>query len=178
MKKLHFAIILLITIGIQSAFAQDQETPPVRLEKISGNLYEVLDGRGSKGGAYIGDNGILVIDAKMDIASVDQTIAELKKITDKPILYLVNTHSDGDHINGNRFFPESTTIIAQKNCLLYKSGSTEVWLEIIGHPGMRFFLREHKRQYHLLCDLYQNTIAPLFSLQDRFPYFLRRSVRE
>jgi cyclase len=116
MKKIHFPFILLSILIVQTAFTQDQETPPVRLEKVSGNLYEVLDGRGSKGGAYIGDNGILVIDAKMDKVSVDQTISELKKISDKPILYLVNTHSDGDHINGNRFFPESVTIIAHENC--------------------------------------------------------------
>ena len=116
MKKLHFTFILVSTFIIQTAFAQNQETPPVRLAKISGNLYEILDGRGSNGGAYIGDNGILVIDAKMDMESVDQTISEIKKITDKPILYLVNTHSDGDHINGNRFFPESVTIIAHENC--------------------------------------------------------------
>ena len=116
MKKIHFTLILLSTLVIQTAFTQNQETPPVRLVKTSGNLYQVLNGRGSNGGAYIGDNGILVIDAKMDEKSVDQTISELKKITDKPILYLVNTHSDGDHINGNRFFPESITIIAHENC--------------------------------------------------------------
>ncbi len=116
MKKLHFTFILVSALIMQTAFTQDQETPPVRLAKISGNLYEILDGRGSNGGAYIGDHGILVIDAKMDRVSVDQTISELKKITDKPILYLVNTHSDGDHINGNRFFPESVTIIAHENC--------------------------------------------------------------
>ena len=116
MKNLNFTFILVTTFIVQTAFTQDQETPPVRLEKISGNLYEILDGRGSNGGVYIGDNGILIIDAKMDMGSVDQTISELKKITDKPILYLVNTHSDGDHINGNRFFPESVTIIAHENC--------------------------------------------------------------
>jgi glyoxylase-like metal-dependent hydrolase (beta-lactamase superfamily II) len=116
MKTLHLSFILASTLIVQTAFTQDQENPPVRLESISGNLYEVLDGRGSKGGAYIGDNGILVIDAKMDKVSVDQTISELKKINDKPILYLVNTHSDGDHIHGNRFFPESVTIVAHENC--------------------------------------------------------------
>ena len=116
MKKIQFTFILLSALIIQTAFTQNQETPPVRLAKISGNLYEVLGGQGSNGGAYIGDNGILVIDAKMDLESVDQTISELKKIADKPILYLVNTHSDGDHINGNRFFPESVTIIAHENC--------------------------------------------------------------
>ncbi len=132
MKKLSFACMLVFAIVFQTAFTQDQETPPVRLEKVSGNLYEGLDGRGSKGGAYIGDNGILVIDAKMDKVSVDQTISELKKITDKPILYLVNTHSDGDHINGNRFFPESVTIIAHENCrndffLPKRDGSPSDW---------------------------------------------------
>ena len=116
MKKINFPFLLLSILIVQTAFTQDQETPPVRLEKISGNLYEVLDGRGSKGGAFIGDNGILVIDAKMDKVSVDQTISELEKFTDKPVLFLVNTHSDGDHINGNRFFPESVTIIAHENC--------------------------------------------------------------
>jgi cyclase len=116
MKKLHFTFILVSALIMQTAFTQDQETPPVRLAKISGNLHEVMDGRGSNGGAYIGDNGILVIDAKMDRVSVDQTISELEKATDKPILYLVNTHSDGDHINGNRFFPESVTIISHENC--------------------------------------------------------------
>lgn len=116
MKKIQFTFILLSALIIQTAFTQNQETSPVILEQISGNLYEVLGGQGSNGGAYIGDNGILVIDAKMDLESVDQTISELKKIADKPILYLVNTHSDGDHINGNRFFPESVTIIAHENC--------------------------------------------------------------
>ena len=116
MKKIQFTFTLLSALIIHTAFTQNQETSPVILEQISGNLYEILDGLGSKGGAYIGDNGILVIDAKMDLESVDQTISELKKIADKPILYLVNTHSDGDHINGNRFFPESVTIIAHENC--------------------------------------------------------------
>ena len=140
MKKIHLTsvrlstIILLSAIIVQTAFTQTREAPPVRLVKSSGNLYEVLDGRGSGGGAYIGDNGILVIDAKMDKESVDQTISELIKITDKPISYLVNTHSDGDHINGNRFFPESVTIIAHENCrrdffLPKRDGSPSDWFD-------------------------------------------------
>ena len=132
MKKTHFTFMLMFTLILQTAFTQNQETPPVRLAKISGDLYEILDGRGSKGGAYIADNGLLVIDAKMDKKSVDQTLGELKKLTDKPVLYLVNTHSDGDHINGNRYFPESVTIIAHENCrndffLPKRDGSPSDW---------------------------------------------------
>jgi cyclase len=96
--------------------AQQQEVKPVRLSLISNGLYELLDGRGANGGVFFGDNGVLVIDAKMDKESVDQTIAEIKKITDKPIMYLVNTHSDGDHVNGNQYFPEEVIIISHENC--------------------------------------------------------------
>ncbi len=96
--------------------AQQKEAPPVRLNLISPNLYEVLEGRGARGGAYIGDNSVLLIDAKMDKKSVDQTIAEIRKLTDRPIQYLINTHSDGDHVMGNRFFPAGVIFIAHENC--------------------------------------------------------------
>lgn len=109
-------VSLNLALFVSLAFAQQQKTLPVRLQMISERLYEVLDGRGARGGAYIGDHGVLVIDAKMDKASVGQTIDEIRKITDKPIKYLVNTHSDGDHVNGNQYSPQGVTIVAQENC--------------------------------------------------------------
>jgi glyoxylase-like metal-dependent hydrolase (beta-lactamase superfamily II) len=117
-KKSKLILILFFSCLIVSvsSFAQQRETPPVKLEKISDKLYEILGGRGANGGVYIGDDGVLVIDAKMNTESVKQTLAEIKKVTDKPIKYLVNTHSDGDHVYGNRFFPKTVTIVAHENC--------------------------------------------------------------
>jgi cyclase len=117
-KKGKILLILFFSFLLLSSqsFAQEQESPPVRLEKLSGNLYQILGGRGANGGVYIGDSGVLVIDAKMTQESVNQTIGEIQKITDRPIKYLVNTHSDGDHIAGNRFFPLDITIVAHENC--------------------------------------------------------------
>ena len=97
-------------------FAQERDVEPVRFNKLSEHVYEVTGGRGSRGGMYIGDDGVLVIDAKMDAASVGEVIDGLRKLTDKPIKYLVNTHSDGDHIWGNQFFPKDITIVAHENC--------------------------------------------------------------
>jgi glyoxylase-like metal-dependent hydrolase (beta-lactamase superfamily II) len=116
-KSLSLRCILLsLALFVSLVFAQQQKTPPVRLQMISERLYEVLDGRGARGGVYVGDNGVLVIDAKMDKASVDQTIEQIRKITDKPIKYLANTHSDPDHVNGNQYFPQGITIVAHENC--------------------------------------------------------------
>lgn len=116
-NKTRFLILtLLVIVFLIPSFSQRREAAPVSLKKISDNLYEISGGRGANGGLYIGDNGLLVIDAKMDKKSVDQVLAEIKKITEKPIIYLVNTHSDGDHITGNRFFPESVTFVSHENC--------------------------------------------------------------
>ena len=115
-KTVSFILFFLTVIFVSSAFSQRREAQPVSLKKISDNLYEILGGSGANGGLYIGNNGVLVIDAKMNKESVDQVLAEIKKITDKHVKYLVNTHSDGDHITGNRFFPETVTFVAHENC--------------------------------------------------------------
>jgi glyoxylase-like metal-dependent hydrolase (beta-lactamase superfamily II) len=99
-----------------SLTAQEREIPPVTLDKQSDHVYQILGGSGSNGGVIVGENAALVIDAKMNEESVKQTIAAIKGVTDKPIKYLVNTHSDGDHIMGNRFFPASVTFVAHENC--------------------------------------------------------------
>lgn len=96
--------------------AQQNTVTPVALNKIGDNIYEVKGGRGANGGAFIGKSGVLLIDSKMDKESVDQTLTEIRKLTDKPIRFLVNTHSDGDHVFGNRFLPESVVFVAHENC--------------------------------------------------------------
>ncbi len=107
--------VVLLLIALYS-FSQQREVQPVEFKKISDSLYEIVGGRGANGGAYIGDNEVLIIDAKMDKNSVDQVMEEINKITNKPIKYLVNTHSDGDHVAGNQYFPETVTIISHENC--------------------------------------------------------------
>ena len=116
MKTFNLLVSIFIAAGSFSLSAQYNEPEPVTLQKISDNLYLVTGGRGANGGMYIGENEIVVIDSKMDKASVDGIYEAAKKVSDKPIAFLINTHSDGDHINGNRFFPEEVKIIAHENC--------------------------------------------------------------
>lgn len=117
MKIISQICLCLATILMPfCAVAQQNQTVPVSLNKIGDNLYEVAGGSGANGGAFIGEHGVLLIDSKMNQESVQQTIQEIGKLTAKPIKFLVNTHSDGDHIMGNRFFPESVVFIAHENC--------------------------------------------------------------
>jgi len=108
--------LLLIVFASALLTAQERETPPLILEKVSENIYQILGGSGANGGVIIGGSEVLVIDSKMTEESVNQTIESIKGLTDKEIRYLVNTHSDGDHIMGNRYFPSDVTFIAHNNC--------------------------------------------------------------
>ena len=127
------AIVPILLVAFSTlAFAQQQAPQPVKLNNITGNIYEAINGRGARGGVFIGENGILVIDTKQDQVSVQQTLDEIRKLSDKPIKYLVNTHSDGDHVMGNQFLPPGITIIAHANCrkdffLLKRDGSPSDW---------------------------------------------------
>jgi cyclase len=115
-KNIGLLLLPALVLFASSSFGRRGQTQPIEFKKISERLYEIVGGQGSRGGAYIGDDGVLIIDAKSDRKSVDQVIEGIKKMTDKPVKYLVNTHSDGDHVTGNRYFPQTATFVAHENC--------------------------------------------------------------
>ncbi len=63
-------------------------------------------------GFIVGEDAVLVIDAHINPEMAGQIIESVRRVTDKPIAYLVNTNYHGDHTFGNSTFPSSTTIIA------------------------------------------------------------------
>ena len=148
---LFFSILIFSWVGLK---AQTRPVEPVRLEKLSDRVYQILGGRGANGGLYIGDNGVLVIDAKMTQESVEETLAAIKKITDKPLKYLINTHSDGDHVNGNKFFPQEVIIIAHENCRREffhprRDGQPSEWLKPELAPYLPQLTFRHKMDIYL-----------------------------
>ena len=148
---LFFSILIFSWLGLK---AQTRPVEPVRLEKLSDRVYQILGGRGANGGLYIGDNGVLVIDAKMTQESVEETLAAIKKITDKPLKYLINTHSDGDHVNGNKFFPQEVIIIAHENCRREffhprRDGQPSEWLKPELAPYLPQLTFRHKMDIYL-----------------------------
>ncbi len=112
--KLYFLAFLLLLPGMSKS--QQEDTAPITVEKLSENLFQLTGGRGANSGMYIGENEVLLIDSKMDKASVEALFTAVEGFTNKPVNYLVNTHSDGDHVNGNEYFPKEVVIVAHDNC--------------------------------------------------------------
>jgi len=65
-------------------------------------------------GFVVGEHGVLVIDAHINGAMAGRIQTAVRQVTNKPILYVVNTNYHGDHTFGNYAFPAETLIVAQQ----------------------------------------------------------------
>src|SRR6202012_1029599 len=64
--------------------------------------------------ALITNDGVLLVDDKFEIDHAG-IMAELKKITEKPVKYVINTHHHGDHSGGNvKFQAMDAKIVASQ----------------------------------------------------------------
>ena len=53
------------------------------------------------------DDGVLVVDTHSKPSAARALIEQIKKITDKPVRFVVNTHFHWDHYQGNQAYPSS-----------------------------------------------------------------------
>jgi glyoxylase-like metal-dependent hydrolase (beta-lactamase superfamily II) len=110
-KLLCLAILVFI-----STFSQAQNFDDVQIEtvKVSEHVY-MLIGAGGNIGVSVGEDGVFVIDDQF--APLTPKIeAAIKKLSNQPIKFLVNTHHHGDHSGGNENMHElGATIIAHDN---------------------------------------------------------------
>jgi cyclase len=114
-RKLRRNLMTLLLSGACTAAVAQTAQPPLTVHPIApGRLYWV-EGGGGNSGVIIGDKGVVVVDAKTTADSGRQLVAEIAKLTPKPITHVILTHSDGDHVNGLAGFPQGVKVIAHLN---------------------------------------------------------------
>jgi cyclase len=95
------------------AFAQAPD-PGLTVKKLKDNIY-MAEGGGGTSTIIIGQNGVIVVDAKNRPPDGKQLVDEVGKLTNKAITTVILTHSDPDHVRGLGGFPKGLTIIAHEN---------------------------------------------------------------
>jgi glyoxylase-like metal-dependent hydrolase (beta-lactamase superfamily II) len=78
---------------------ETREPEPIHLVPVQGNVY-MLVGAGANMTVQIGDEGVLLVDAGTRGTS-EQVLAAIRRVTDKPVRLIIDTHYDPDHIGGN-----------------------------------------------------------------------------
>ena len=115
----------------QAQMANDGE---IHVLKVQGNVY-MLVGDGGNIAVQLSDEGVLVVDTGLATMS-DKLLAAIRKLSDKPIRYIINTHLHADHTGGNDVIGKAgsttqggpTTVIAHENAMIRMSAP-------LGKPG-------------------------------------------
>jgi len=112
-------VVLAAALGLAApAFAQSPL--PFVLKEVGPGVYAAIDGpdhkAGSNAGFVIGDDGVLVVDAFFNQDAARALVSEIRRLTPKPIRYVVNTHYHADHTGGDQALRDAgAIIIAHRN---------------------------------------------------------------
>ncbi len=115
-KKIPF--VLLFVCLFAPGFVVAEET--AGLTKVSEHVYAFTDFKnaspagnsfGVNTGIVVGNDAVLVIDTRISAKQAQAFIADIKKVTDKPIKYVVNTHYHLDHSWGNCEFTKLGAVV-------------------------------------------------------------------
>jgi len=109
---LRLSAAVLLCGALWVAYSQFGNAPAkLSTVKLKDDLYvihnEVVPGNTT---ALITNEGVLLVDDKFEIDH-NGIMEQLKKITDKPIKYVVNTHHHADHSGGNAKMQDMNAVI-------------------------------------------------------------------
>jgi len=115
-RKISFGSATAASLSLFAAvaLAQGPAPMPLMVHQLKPNVYWI-EGGGGNSGVIVGDKGVIVVDAKTTAAAGKELLDDIAKITPKPVTTVIETHSDGDHVNGLASFPAGITIIAHAN---------------------------------------------------------------
>lgn len=105
----------------------DANKVTLELHKIADNVYAVSPttvekettqgiAQATSAGFIVGEKGVLLIETMLDKRLYDQLYKLVRSVTDKPIVYAVNTSDHGDHCFGNYLLPKETIVIQNEFC--------------------------------------------------------------
>jgi glyoxylase-like metal-dependent hydrolase (beta-lactamase superfamily II) len=157
--RLAPVILWLLALVAPSAAAETAKNPPNNfdVEKLADGVYAVIRKEGpglmidANNAFIIGGDGVIVVDANGSTTHTKEVLAALRKLTDKPVRYVVNTHWHDDHIMGNQVYRDAFPSV-----------------QFVGHARMRDYLATTGAKNH----------AQMLEQAPQFAKYLRSSLEK
>jgi len=139
MKKMLMTVFVAVTLLFtQTAFAE--------LTRLADNVYSYVGVKdaspahsfAANAGIVIGSDGVLVVDTLISAKEGERFLADIRKVTNKPIKYVVNTHTHLDHALGNCVFAKlGATVISHEADRQSLATQGAGILKNAGHYGLK-----------------------------------------
>jgi len=105
------------------SFAASQCCSAALLQPVAPGVYVALQPfadrfNDSNSTIIILDDSVVVVDTQTTLTATRAILAEVRKTTDKPVRWVINTHWHGDHVQGNQVYREAfpnVQFVAQAN---------------------------------------------------------------
>jgi glyoxylase-like metal-dependent hydrolase (beta-lactamase superfamily II) len=119
MKLLKCAALFFLLLLISDTTSLASEY--FEVQKVAEGVYTAIGKPGvlCNAAIIITEDGVIVVDTHLRPAWARDLIQEIKKLTDKPVRYVINTHWNPDHVQGNKtyasIFGKQTEFISHHN---------------------------------------------------------------
>ena len=127
MRRIVILGALIVAAGFSVAVNSEQELSQAALDatqikQVRDNLYVITGSStlnreafsGGNAGVYVGAGGVTLVDTKL--GGWGQALMDrIRTVTDKPVTTIINTHTHGDHVGSNMFFPAEVEIVVHEN---------------------------------------------------------------
>src|SRR5215471_4829679 len=100
-RAYFFTVLAALSALSPDLCAQPQNvaSAPLTVLPVQGNIYAIF-GPGGNITVQAGKDGVLLVDTMFEELA-PRIAAEIKKLTDRPIRYIIDTHFHPDHVGGN-----------------------------------------------------------------------------
>jgi len=108
-------VLVGIALGGPQAAAQERAAQTPTVKQVASDVYFFFDFNGSNAVFLVTDDGVLLIDTRTHPREGRDLLERIRKVTDKPVKWVINSHFHGDHHMGNSVFKDlGATFVAQE----------------------------------------------------------------
>ena len=116
-RSICLAAITALGLGLAAGIHAAQEPrPAIEVIRITDALYMLGSGTttGGNTAAFITAAGVVLVDTKLEGYGPD-ILGHVRRLTDKPVTTIINTHVHFDHSGSNIEFPDTVHFVAHEN---------------------------------------------------------------
>jgi cyclase len=126
-----------LAVAGAAAGQQRPRIPPTgAIKQVRDNLY-VIPGAGGNTTVFVTDGGVVLVDTKLP-NNGEAILNQVRRVTDKPVSTIINTHTHPDHIGSNEYFPASVDVVTHENTRKWMAANPRVASNPAAMPDRTF----------------------------------------